>query len=250
MENTVGLFHSRPAPRHLYTSSLSLRISWISRACQSERSAPHTTSPCMSHLARSIIIALILLTWPYLPGSVGPSDASCDEVVLVPFGSTAKFAIFSGRYWDVPEEVYAIDYDDSSWPIGTFPMGDGDDVLCPLDVLAEWPMGTSIVVRVWVDVPPGSTKLRVLRKMVSFSYLWINGRAFGSCSTGGSPCPWDYCDQTLISGPFGGPTLVVITQDSYPWNVSWTYIDFQISVDVPEVTTREHTWGAIKALYK
>ena len=95
-------------------------------------------------------------------------------------------------------------------------------------------MGTSLVARIWVELPAGSSDLRILRKRVSFSGVHINGEAFGSCSTSGTLCPWCFCDQTA-PWSYSGSVLVIVTQDSYPWNVSWTYMDVQMSADVPPV---------------
>ncbi len=180
---------------------------------------------------------------------VAVSPAGAEETVLVPFGSTVRYATFAGGQGDVPEEVNGVGYDDSGWALGTAPFGWSDEVYCPLDAVTPWPLGTTIVARVWVDLPPGSRDLRFQRRMISYSGISINGYGFGSCSGGGSPCPWWLCDQTAPY-EYSGPTLIVVTQETYSWNATWNYMDFQISADVPPTATDRGTWGTLKVLYR
>jgi hypothetical protein len=182
---------------------------------------------------------------------VGADAAQAIEQVVMPFGSTVRYALYPGVYATVPPEVISLGYDDSDWAIGAAPFGaSGEGCPFQVQIVTGWPVGTTLVMRLWVDLPPGSSKLGVEHRRSASWQGWYNGENWGSFS--GAACP--YAQSLMhVGGPYYYPplperVLLVFVFQSFE-HIDWTYADFQVTVNLPEVGANPVTWGGLKGIY-
>jgi len=200
--------------------------------------------------ATALLLLAILLSVPTMAA----------ELILHPYGSpNVRYQFFDG---DIPGAVYALTYDDSSWPVGPAPFGsDGmwtpayglPPIECQTNPATVWdPHRLYLVLRIWVDVPEDAQGFRVSDRDVSNSELMsINGIGWGSHTGNRSYCPWQVADYwPSWSYLHRGRNLIVVSSGSgFPYT-GFTYLDVEIATYMPTVANEPSTWGRTKALFR
>jgi hypothetical protein len=201
------------------------------------------------HTSCIVTLVLVLLA--------SSASARGDSVILVPFGSSGiRYRVFDyAHHSDIPDSVLQRDYDDSDWSVGTAPFGGSSpDSSCVFDAGTLWGLPhPTLVARVWVDIPAGTTVLKYTTRYHVDHYVWINGRSWSAGNT--HLCPFG---SSTVQPPqsWQGPVwteglnLFVFAPRIDAGYQPWGYLDFEISCEVEPVNVHNTTWSVVKALYR
>ncbi len=166
------------------------------------------------------------------------------------YASVTNLAAFTNEFQTLYTNFYALDYNDASFVPGQAAFANSNGPCAAYPHSTEWPVQTTLLVRKWFVVPPGTTNLSLAFTIDDGLVLFLNGRFYGYNHFNECPvldsvvfnnipstnwhegtnllavCAWDVDTQTFLDFKIGanvqyeGPTnhlpeVIILSPDMY-----------------------------------